>query len=346
MQNIKLLKNDLKSDSVLVKEKEPLALYTTLGVGGKAKLLAKAANSGQLESAVKLASHYNVPCLTLGKGSNVIISDAGFDGLVIINNSNNWEIMGQTSASPVSLKLAGRFDPVNREAYSESDLDYSDEDAGGVLVRADSGIKINVLMNDLFKQGITGLQWFAGIPATVGGAVYTNMHGGRNYFSEIVEKARLTDGKVIKEVNQSYFKFDYDWSILHQTKEIILWVDLRLKKGNVNKAKKLAKEWARQKSFQPQRSAGCIFQNLSEEERKRLNLPTSSVGYLIDRVLNLKGVKKGGAVISLSHAAFIENSGNARAADVIELINLIKEKAKTQLGIDLKTEVELIGNMQ
>ena len=124
---------------------------------------------------------------------------------------------------------------------------------------------------------------------------------------------------------------------------MVLWVDLCLKKGDIQKAKELAKNLAKFKSQQPQRSAGCIFRNLTEEEQKKHNLPTPATGYLIDIVLNLKGIQKGGAIISEKHAAFIENLGNAKSTDVVDLINLIQYEAKNKLGIDLITEVELIG---
>ncbi|HPN74609.1 MAG TPA: hypothetical protein PK386_04895, partial [Candidatus Marinimicrobia bacterium] len=113
--------------------------------------------------------------------------------------------------------------------------------------------------------------------------------------------------------------------------------------GNVEQARIVAQEWKSRKSFQPRRSAGCIFKNLSPEAQKQFNLPTSSVGYLIDKVLNLKGLRIGGAVISPKHAAFIENDGTASAKDVYELIKIIKTKAKETLGLELETEVELLG---
>ena len=170
-----------------------------------------------------------------------------------------------------------------------------------------------------------------------------NMHGGDYFFGDLVEQATILRGNTATSVPGEYFKFDYDWSILHQTAEIVLDADLRLKKGNVAGAKAIARKWASYKASQPRRTAGCIFRNLSSIEQKKLNLPTSSVGYLIDKVLNLKGTQIGDAMISNNHAAFIENLGNAKAKDIFDLIQLIKKRAKSELGIDLVEEVNLIG---
>ena len=212
-----------------------------------------------------------------------------------------------------------------------------------INIRVDSGVRIDFLRKAMYQDGITGLEWFTGIPSTVGGAIYMNMHGGEYFFGDLVESASVTDGQNKKWVDQDYFKFAYDWSILHKTREIVLEADLRLKKGDVEKAQLLAKKWAKAKAFQPRRSVGCIFKNLSSAEQLSLNLPTPSVGYVIDQVLKLKGTRIGDAVISPRHAAFIENIGQAKAKDVLDLIHLIKRKAKAELDINLKEEIEFIG---
>jgi UDP-N-acetylmuramate dehydrogenase len=121
-------------------------------------------------------------------------------------------------------------------------------------------------------------------------------------------------------------------------------VDLNLKQGDIRNAREFVRHWARIKSKQPQRSAGCIFKNLSAQEQVDLDLPSLSTGYIIDKVLKLKGKRKGDAIISTHHAAFIENLGSAKAADVFYLLNLIRETAQKKLGLDLKQEVELIGD--
>jgi UDP-N-acetylmuramate dehydrogenase len=326
------------------KTNEPLSRHTTLRVGGPARYFITATSTEQIEQAIKLSRQFEIPYFVLGWGSNLIVSDHGFPGLVIQNRAQSWRILEEEIASAASSgDTPRRFETLGEEYYTTRGLDYSDAEAPPVLVRVDSGAKIGPLMNALFREGLTGLQWFAGIPATVGGAIYMNMHGGPHFFGDLVAAALLFDGKVAREAEQSYFAFDYDYSVLHQTKETILRADLKLRRGDVARATQIAREWAARKSLQPQISAGCVFRNLNQEEQSRLQLPTSSLGYLIDHVLKLKGERRGDAIISPQHAAFIENLGNAKAAEVMALMALIQEKAKAELRLELVPEVELLG---
>jgi len=328
-----------------VKIDEPLALHTTLGVGGPAVRLATATTIAQLQDGVRLAHDFKIPVFVLGWGSNLIVSDRGFAGLVIRNRAHNWRILDEASLAQSSSTTPARLQPTGEGYYKIDDLIYSEADDPTVIVQVETGAKIDPLMKELFRSGVTGLQWFAGIPATVGGAVYMNMHGGYHFFGDFVQQALLFDAKTNagKIVDQSYFDFDYDRSLLQKTKETLLWARLRLFRGEVERAQATAREWARRKALQPQRSAGCIFRNLSAEEQKRLNLPTSSIGYLVEHVLKLKGIRRGDAIISPRHAAFIENPGKARARDIKELIELVAEKARTELGLELQKEVEYLG---
>jgi UDP-N-acetylmuramate dehydrogenase len=329
-----------------VKTDEPLAFHTTLGVGGPATRLVTATNIEQLQKGIELARRFAIPVFILGWGSNLIVSDRGFAGLVIKNRAQNWEIRASaTSTAKKKSQTQARLTPEGESYYRIDDLLYSEEGAPAAIVQVESGAKIDPLMKALFRHGITGLQWFAGIPATVGGAVYMNMHGGYHFFGDFVYRALLIDAKTneVKQVDQAYFEFDYDYSTLQKTKEVVLWAQLRLFRGDVKRAQATAREWARRKALQPQRSAGCVFRNLSPDEQQRLNLPTPSIGYLVEHVLKLKGTRRGDAIISLRHAAFIENLGQARAQEVKTLIDLVAEKARTELGLELHEEVEYVG---
>lgn len=345
-----------------IKTNEPLALHTTLGVGGPAARLVTAQNIEQLQEGIRLARQFDVPVFVFGWGSNLIASDRGFPGLIIKNRAQNWKVIDEPTPLKLIAKISSsppsRLAPVGDDYYQIDDLIYSEESEPAVIIQVESGAKIDPLMKALFRQGITGLQWFAGIPATVGGAVYMNMHGGHHFFGDLVHQALLCEshpatrnngGAILpqhagcKQVTQAYFQFAYDRSILQQTREIVLWTQLRLFRGDVQRARATAREWARRKALQPQRSAGCIFRNLSPEEQKRLNLPTPSIGYLVEHVLKLKGARRGDAVISPRHAAFIENLGQARAQEVKELIDLIKIRAKSEFALELEEEIEYLG---
>lgn len=331
---------DLKTAGIQFKENEMLRPYTTFRIGGPAKIFISANTSEILHQVFSLGTKYNIPLLVLGKGSNIIVSDKGFAGLVIFNNTTNLKVIKEyRGVVENDRQIKRRFDQPDAPIFSTK---YNGV-ISSVIVEVESGAIVGNLIKQLFKKGISGLEWFSGIPSTVGGAIYMNMHGADHFFGELVQSAVISNGRNIREVDREYFQFEYDWSILHQTREVVLKANLILNKGNVENAREVAKNWARYKANQPWRSAGCIFQNLTEEQRKQADLPSVSIGYLVDKVLNLKGTRKGDAIISENHAAFIENIGQAKANDVYELINLIKEKTKQKFSIDLTMEVQLIG---
>jgi UDP-N-acetylmuramate dehydrogenase len=330
--------------NIKIEQEKSLASYTTLRIGGKAKYCAHVFNAEQLYSIVSISKQKKLPFLLIGKGSNLLISDKGFAGLAIINEADHWEIISDTSLQPYYSSKQPVIGRVDNHILTNPKLQFSEDKAEDVFIRVESGARIQSLIKSLFNHRITGLQWFAGIPATIGGAIYMNMHGGPEYIGNKIVKARLTDGMNIKDVGQKYFQFDYDQSILHQTKEIVLTVDLNLKRGDINRAKKFVRDWVSLKSGQPMRSAGCIFKNLSLDQQTQFNLPTPSTGYIIDKILELKGYRIGDAQISTYNAAFIENLNRASASDVYTLIQFIREQAQKKLKINLETEVQLIGD--
>jgi UDP-N-acetylmuramate dehydrogenase len=328
-----------------IKLNQRIAPYTTFNIGGASDYLAIPESNAQISELIKVCIRNAIPVKIIGGGSNLIVSDSGFRGLIIINKIESWNIIEDhfNTDSIYLTQTQSRLSTVGKNFYTTEGLDYQDPPDKRILVNVTSGTRIIPLIKNLFQHEITGLQWFSGIPASVGGAVYMNMHGGNYYFGDLVYKAKIFNGKDIRTVDNHYFNFKYDYSILHETRETVLEADLLLYKGDVKKARDLSIDWARRKSLQPQRSAGCIFQNLTPEDQERLKLPTPSIGYLIDKVLGLQGIQKGDALISRNHAAFIENKGSATATDVFYLYNLIQEKAKTQLNLTLKPEVEFVG---
>jgi UDP-N-acetylmuramate dehydrogenase len=333
-----------KKNNIKIERDRSLAQYTTIRTGGRAKYLASAFTPDQLHSIISISKRSDLPYILIGKGSNLIISDKGFSGLAILNEAKHWKVLSENEnyrQNPPIGKVIRRIDD---HILNNPKLIYSDKEEKDVFIRVESGARIQTLMKSLFDHQITGLQWFAGIPATIGGAIYMNMHGGPEYISDIMVGASLTDGNIIKEVSQDYFQFDYDYSILHKTQEIVLSVDLNLKLGDVPQARNFVRDWVSLKSGQPMHSAGCIFKNLSSEQQKQFDLPTPSTGYIIDKILNLKGYRRGDAQISTYNAAFIENLNKAKSGDVYYLIQLIQEEAQKKLNINLETEVQLVGD--
>jgi len=328
-----------------VKQKELMSQHTTFAVGGPAEYFYAAKTTDDLVKAVTVARDLKIPFIVLGNGSNILVSDQGIKGLVIKNQTDNINVLQSTDQSSPSSKskIKPRYQALDK-TDDITNLEYDESKYESVMVELDSGIFLPKAIFSLINQGITGLEWFAGIPATVGGATYINLHGGNKYFSDYLISAKILDSNnQIKTVPAEYFDFKYDDSKLKDKADIVLSVTLRLLKGPQDKALNIAKAWALKKSHQPQKSAGCIFQNLSAAEQEKLNLPTPSIGYLMDKQLNLKATKINNAQISTQHAGFVENLGNAKAADIIALIGLMRKTAKQKLNLDLKLEIVPLG---
>ena len=321
-----------------VRVDQSMGEHTTFGVGGPADFFYEAKNGQELVGALKLAKKLDLPIFVLGAGSNLIVSDQGIRGLVIKNSCLEF------SFKPFSET----FSPskINPRFKQKDDSLTSSKDTHRFMVTAGSGWRLAALISRCFKEGLTGLEWFAGIPASLGGAVYMNIHGADLFLSDFVYRVRVWSKDRDREEYLDYHqqKFAYDYSVFHEKHLFILSVDLILYKGDVEKAKAIYKKWLEKKiKIQPQRSSGSIWQNLSAEEQKKHNLPTPSIGYLVDKRLRLKGRKIGQARISIKHTGFIENLGGASVADVLKLIGLVEKRAEKELGIKLKREVELVG---
>ncbi len=321
-----------------IKKDVSLAQYSTFRIGGSAEYFIEAKTREELIEAVTWARQKRLVIHILGNGSNTLIADTGVKGLVIRNLTSQIKILEEKKTLERS-RVKPRFELVEPDP-NIAKLAYDESKYPPVLLKLDSGIYLPKAIFSLIAQGITGLEWFAGIPATVGGATYINLHGADKYWSDYLASAEIIGpDNQMKTVPWEYFRYDYDQSILKTSGDVVLSVTLELRRGPAGQALKIAKFWQVKKSHQPQRSLGCIFQNLSEAERQRLNLPTPSIGYLIDKKLGLKGTRIGQAWIPQNHAGFVENLGGAKAADVFQLIKLVQTKAKEQLGLELKLEI-------
>ncbi len=322
----------------------PLSRYTTLGVGGNAEYFFPAPSTDDLVKVLTIARQRKTEVTLLGAGSNVLVNDAGVRGLVIQNRSTRWEILSDetTPTRAQTQNLAARWHEV--EASGVATEVYDESKYPTIHVRVDSGCIVQRLMAELLEVEVTGLEWFSGIPATVGGAVYMNMHGAHKFFGDVVVSARILQDGEIRAVPHEYFKFVYDWSVLHETGEAVIDVTLALRRGPVAEAKKLMQDWMIHKNkTQPKKSCGSVFRNISPEEQARLHLPTNSAGYIIDKVLDLNGMQIGGARIYDTNGNFMVNTGNARAEDFAILIAYVKERARNKLGLDLHEEVLYLG---
>jgi len=332
-------------------QNEPLKNHTTLKIGGPAEYFFIAEAIEELVKAVKIAKKLNINVTLLGRGSNILISDKGLKGLVIKNMSKNIIIKGE---KPISSKSEKEADQIQSRwqsdakkgtfKYEFSDLDYDETDKPKVEIIIDSGVDLSYAIFFLIQNGITGLQWYAGIPGTIGGAVFNNIHGGTHFLSEVITSVKvLTKDLKIKDLSIKDLGVEYDKSRFHNSGEIILQTTFSLFKGDTEKAKATALEWAKRKSIQPRNSAGCTFANITNEEKEKLNYPTTSVGYIVEHVIGMSGFEKGDAIVSKAHHNFIENRGNATASDYLEVVKEIMKRTKEKTGIKLVPEIFFLG---
>lgn len=302
---------------------EPLWKYTSLHIGGEADFFFRAKEQKDLIQGVNAARKLKMPFFILGGGTNTLISDKGFRGLVIKNETSRIQLAG----------LRGR--KKLHTAYLE----------------VDSGVGVNRLVRSTLDQGLSGLEVFLGQPGSVGGALYINAHNMHlcRFIGDFVYGAKiLTLGGTILEVSHTYFKFGYDQSHIQKSKDIVLSVLFKLDAlGDKEMLWKTAQDvLERRRQTQPQGvfSAGCTFRNISKSDAVRIATPhyTQSAGFILDS-LGLKGVKSGEAHFSSHHANFITHRGGAKAVDMLKLIDLAKQKAKERYGVLLKEEIVKAG---
>lgn len=287
----------------------PLAPYTTFGIGGPARLLVDVATSEELRHAVCWAQREGLSHTVLGRGSNVLAADRGFDGLVVRNaRSTRLELLGDT------------------------------------CVRAESGVGIDRLIAATVAVGWSGLEHFAGIPSTLGGALWQNLHflapdrSRLVFLGDLVQSATVLLDGAVERVTRDWFRFGYDESVLRSGNEaVVLDATLRLSPGRPRELRdvvraNLAWRAERHPAGAVTRSAGCVFRNP----------PGTSAARVIDGA-GLKGARVGGAIVSRRHANFVLNTGSATASDVRTLIADVTERVAARSGLRLEPELDFLG---
>ncbi|HEX4565187.1 MAG TPA: UDP-N-acetylmuramate dehydrogenase [Vicinamibacterales bacterium] len=287
-----------------------LAPYTTFRVGGPADWLVLAHDAHEVNTAVAAARAARLPTTIIGGGSNLLIADAGVRGVVI------------------------RVHGGDARQLEEG------------IVRADAGLTINGLVRWTISRGFAGLEAWAGTPGTVGGAVYGNAHFKGRLIGELIDSVELLDADgAVARVSGRDMEFGYDASRLQRTREVLLSADFHVARGDPAVLRTIARESLRyRKRTQPLESpsAGCVFQNPDPAiDRVPDGIPLSA-GALVDRA-GLKGVREGGAVVSLAHGNFIVNDGTATAADIRRLIECCRREVLARFGVELRDEIVYVG---
>ena len=302
-----------------VKEKESLARHTTFRIGGDAEFFYEVSNPLDLLHAIRTVSFLGMPYEILAGGSNVLVSDNGFSGLIIkISN--------------------GKFS-----------LD-------GSVVEVDAGVSLASLISKTASEGLSGLEWAAGIPGTVGGAVFGNAGSFGLSISNVIDSVDIynPNNDEVMTLSNKDCDFDYRNSLFKKENLVILKCRLSLSKANpVDIAKTISGNLQHKREIHPSGylSAGCVFKNIDKKSikstdekflREMARFEKIPVGLLIQEA-GFKGYNIGDAMVSDKHANFVVNKGSACAEQVVCLINKIKNKVENQSGVVLEEEIRYIG---
>lgn len=289
-------------------------LYNTFRVGGPAEYLVRAGSAPEIGLALRWARERGLPVTVFGGGSNLLVSDRGVSGLVLV------------------VRRPGKD--------AEAGLEILQDDDESVLVRVPAAAPSNWLGRTAAERGWAGLAWLVGLPGNVGGAVVNNAgaHGGEMKDYLVALRVVGEDG-VLVEHDRDWLQPRYRGTRLKypETDETLVVVDatFRFPKGSAEALSREADEYAdyRHRTQPTGACAGSIFKNPDDDFS----------GRLIEQA-GLKGTRVGGATVSTKHANFIVNDDKGTAADIVELIGVVQDEVERQTGIRLEPEVERIGD--
>ena len=299
---LEIFEKFLKEKGIAYKEDEPLAKHTSIKIGGPASLMVFPTKEEELMEIAKNATELDIPWYVIGGGSNLLCADEGYPG-VVINLRSMKGIAEGSFAQGATLSLE-------------------------VL----SGTMVGEVLSFARRKGYSGLEFLAGVPATVGGAVRMNAGAYGRSFSMLVRRVKLLkEGKI-----EDYEPKDGDWTYRSFRKEgIVVSVTLELAKANPEEIEKNLKDiYFKRKASQPlaEKTFGSAFKNP----------PCCYAGKLIEDC-GLKGYRIGGAKVSERHANFIVNLGTATAKDVLALLREVQKRVWDRFGIMLEPEVKFLG---
>lgn len=323
-----------------------LAPYTTLKIGGPADYFIQTQSTPEL---IDILESTDIrPITILGNGSNVLISDDGIRGLVIKNSSTEIKIGNcELEIGNFSQTYTQRQENEPEKYLDFSKIDYDESGLPISQVEISSGCPLPYLISWTLDHGLTGLQWFAYIPGTIGGAVLHNIHGGSYHIADYIKSVKCFDlnTKAVIEYQKSDLSWEYEKSFfINNPQLIILSATLNLFHGDTRKAKQVRDAWIAQKiKVQPMNSPGSAFANPALEICQKIWGEQKSAGWIIDHELGLKDFKIGDAQISLQHSNFFINASKATATDYKKLIDHVQKLVRDRFGFDLIPEIKFLG---
>ena len=288
-------------DEENIKVDEPMKKHISFKVGGPADFLVKPKTEEELRNVVEFAKKENVPFIVIGNGSNLLVKDGGIRGIVIelSDNFNNYEIDGN-------------------------------------IIKAQSGALLAIIGRNAMKNSLTGFEFAAGIPGTLGGALAMNAGAYGGEMKQVVKTVRLMDrdGNIF-ELSNEEMKFEYRRSLLTTKDYIVLSAVIELQPGNVEEIKEIMADYSNRRSTkQPLNfpSAGSTFKR-----------PEGHFAAKLIDDCGLRGLNLRGAQVSDKHCGFVINSGGATAKDILDLMFIVKSTVTAKFGIMLEEEVKILG---
>ena len=283
---------------------EPMSRHTSIGVGGRADVLLYPAKASEVAPVVSWLRERGVAFLPVGNCTNLIVRDAGFRGVLICLSD---------------LKA----------------MRLKEQEDGRVVLSAEAGVALAQIVHVLMEESLTGMEFCAGIPGSVGGGIRMNAGAYGHALGEITEKISIVNGSgKLKALDREHLRFEYR-NLSLPDGAVIVSAELTLRKGAREEIRQeIVRILEERRNKHPLLfpSAGSIFKN-----------PTGMPAGRIIEELGLKGIAVGGARISEMHGNFIVNTGGATAGDVLTLMKLIREKSAAQKGITLEAEVKVVG---
>lgn len=291
---------DIMEESRVYRD-EPMSKHTTFRIGGSADFFVLPKTPKEVRGVVELCRKYHMPYYIIGNGSNLLVGDKGYRGVII-------------------------------QIYKE----MNDIEIKGTCIRAQAGALLSMIGNAALEAGLTGCEFAAGIPGTIGGAVVMNAGAYGGEMKDVLKDVTvLTDDSELLVLNHKELELGYRNSVIAKKNYIVLGATLELESGEKSVIKATMDELkTRRVTKQPLEfpSAGSTFKRPE--------------GYFAGKLIDdagLRGFRFGGAQVSEKHCGFIINRGNATAADVVALMNEVTEKVRAQFGVTLEPELKQLG---
>lgn len=306
--------------SLIIKSNYSLKKENWFNTGGDAEFFVQPENYEEVKEAIFFSKNNNLPITILGLGANILISDKGIDGLVIRLKLNSIKIIS--------------------------------ENENFAFVEAQAGVTIEDLILWGINNQLLGLEEFSGIPSSIGGALYINLHYFSFFIADFLEKAIIFDKETdtIINVSKEWFEYGYDKSKLFEKKHIILSGIFKLKKSTAEEsmyAKGRSVEIIRHRKqrYPYKNTCGSFFRNFHNDEVSLIKNGKKIIysAYYLDKIGVRGELEVGGASVSYQHANMIVTSDNATSSDVIRLAKLMQEEVKKKFNILLIPECEFLG---